>query len=1425
MTIHVQGIFGFASDAVRAKAEGAFLKATAMPATSARAEAEVLSLAGEAPDEAYPSIRSALADLSGAATGGHVDLRAPGHGTSRCFGGDAPWGFRSEPIPEQARVRLGSVAFHFDGGVGRLAFGPRGELAVGGMLYARGRVAVFDALGAELLYAWAHDRPEDYHGDETVAVTLSPSGERVVSGSCDRRAVVREVRSGRPLATLKHPEEILDIAWVDETIITAGERSLVLWDAGRTFKKRASLDLDDARILGQASGTVFLYLGRQSLARLDPASGEIRETAPVGGGVVAVAPDGRHAVAVEKAGKISKAVTMGGGPRKITVKLEAPPAALGFAADGTLVAALEAGQVLVITPAGEIAERYLVADKLWSSLTRLATAADGRVALATRDRCPIVIDRARQTIACSPDSIASVIPSPVDSSFVLLGQRPRWVDPGAGTERLLPGARHAAFSVDGAVLAIHDGTSLRLLESTTLAERVARKTPSIESLILSPDATALATTGRDLALFDVASGKTRRLGKKGERASTAAFSPDGQTLAAARSAAIDLLEVATGKLAATLSCEPLEVYHLAFSPDGQRLVAASGKEVVGFDLATRERIFMVERGAGCLSWAPDGSTIAVGGWGEVTLLDGRDGTVKERLHGHLGSVESVAHAGDGSQLISVGEEGTALVFPRAAAPARKAPPTALVALSARAAAAGEQQKQKSAETSRARQAVQVEAPSRVDLVLACNEAMAPSPAIPRLPMRLRAHGTLVFPSREALDEGVRGFDENAYVEWYSAKDLVVADRTVTVDLETDLEVDCCHFGVSFQELSRRALAGVVRVAWDNQVTAMRFTRRWTPEPEVPVLPPAARARYGRMAAGLEGALVSDGEGAFAAASSTGVAILDVRGAVVRELPVPARLLLSMDATSIVALVNRGSDGADSRLERFDRKTGLAIRSTSISAAAALSRPAAGGHFVAYEENRAALWDLTPRMLGTVTLGEEAWIEDAVADGNGALVALATGKGLFLWTPSRDGAPARVSGAYAAVTLLAGGELVALGSPDPAAKDSNSLLTRIRPDGAVMETVKARKRLGRLRAKADGGLIGSHDYEGVLGCVGADLKKRWLIDATKKAGTLDAVSSLDGETLLAVSSGGALLGFDVATGARSTDHAYPLLAMDATADLLATLDASGDLIVRARRTGELRFRHRLAIKAEKSVHLVFAAPGLAVADSDRLVLVDVAGASVRELEKNKLTCAARTADGTLVTGHADGKLRLAGDSASPIQLRGDIRRIAVAARADRVACLLKDSTVVVVEGGSVKQTLKGSREFGTTLALSSDGRTLALARTQKERHATRGDVLLVDLDEGGERLVLSRANPGPCLFAPDGSRLFVADGRTIRTFDLASCSPLQTISGHGGDVRALALPGDGSLLSASDDHTSLEWDLAAVAADCGGLPKEEMGIPE
>lgn len=295
------------------------------------------------------------------------------------------------------------LPFELEVAASRVAFGPGGALAVGGASGDRGAVAVFDAGGERLFFARAHDRPAGYQGPGVVAVALSPSGDRVASGSWDQRTIVHELCSGRPLAELESPDPVIDLVWHGSTIVIFGRRTVVLWDEqlGANFKKRAELHGADARVLGEHGGVVFVNQGGSTLARFDITSGMVVDATFTGAGIAAMAPDGRYALAAEKAGTIAKVIVVHSddGRRPVKVKVDAPPAALLFKNDGELIAALTDGSVVAIAPSGSIARRWAAAQELSFNVrdarsardVRIAAADDGRIAIATGDGPPILI--------------------------------------------------------------------------------------------------------------------------------------------------------------------------------------------------------------------------------------------------------------------------------------------------------------------------------------------------------------------------------------------------------------------------------------------------------------------------------------------------------------------------------------------------------------------------------------------------------------------------------------------------------------------------------------------------------------------------------------------------------------------------------------------------------------------------------------------------------------------------------------------------------------------------------------------------------------------------------------------------------------------------------------------------------------------------
>jgi hypothetical protein len=134
---------------------------------------------------------------------------------------------------------------------------------------------------------------------------------------------------------------------------------------------------------------------------------------------------------------------------------------------------------------------------------------------------------------------------------------------------------------------------------------------SVSSVAFSPDGKALASGGREIKLWDVATGiELRTLIGHADYINSVAFSPDGKSLAGASDdGIIKLWDVATGAEKHTLTGHTGRVSSVAFSPNGRTLASASDDHTIKlWDVASGvELISLVLLGdSGWVIVTPDG---------------------------------------------------------------------------------------------------------------------------------------------------------------------------------------------------------------------------------------------------------------------------------------------------------------------------------------------------------------------------------------------------------------------------------------------------------------------------------------------------------------------------------------------------------------------------------------------------------------------------------------------------------------------------------------------------------------------------------------------------------------------------------------------------------------------------------------------------
>ncbi len=228
-----------------------------------------------------------------------------------------------------------------------------------------------------------------------------------------------------------------------------------------------------------------------------------------------------------------------------------------------------------------------------------------------------------------------------------------------------------AFSPDGKTVAsvAHD-SPVRLwdVETGRLKQKLGDPEYGI-SVAFSPNGQTLVSgtsVERKVRVWNLATGKITSTMQISALLFSTKFSPDGKRLAVTDGFTVQLRDVATGKpLRSHKKHKSVPIWEVAFSPNGKMLASTNNREVILWNLETKEQHFLEDELAGgqCVAFSADGRTLVAGGLGgKIWLWDVNTGQSKEPLQGQTrGAICSLAFSSDG-RLAAGSADGTVALW-------------------------------------------------------------------------------------------------------------------------------------------------------------------------------------------------------------------------------------------------------------------------------------------------------------------------------------------------------------------------------------------------------------------------------------------------------------------------------------------------------------------------------------------------------------------------------------------------------------------------------------------------------------------------------------------------------------------------------------------------------------------------------------------
>ena len=222
-----------------------------------------------------------------------------------------------------------------------------------------------------------------------------------------------------------------------------------------------------------------------------------------------------------------------------------------------------------------------------------------------------------------------------------------------------------SFSPDGRTLATGSWDGVNLWEASTLEYIATLSDHRISfSMSFSPDGRTLADGYWDgtILLWNVAArATTATIEGHTQVVGTVAFSPDGAILASgSHDNTVRLWDVTTRRNIAIFEVEDFGVWSVVFSPDGETLAVGTISAVELWDVATSERIGVIEEygGVNSVVYSPGGSILASAAFDKTVKL--WDAATRRNLaiFPHTAVVNSVSFSSDRRTLASGAHDGT-----------------------------------------------------------------------------------------------------------------------------------------------------------------------------------------------------------------------------------------------------------------------------------------------------------------------------------------------------------------------------------------------------------------------------------------------------------------------------------------------------------------------------------------------------------------------------------------------------------------------------------------------------------------------------------------------------------------------------------------------------------------------------------------------